>query len=214
MRGRPGGISSCSHRIRPLQTYFGVPLFKPARTGLVLTPERRRLAEVSKGAFASLGQVGSRLSDFSVSGTISLAAPPLFAAGWLMPRIADFNRDHPDISFRFLNLMDNRPELIREADVIILWVKYLPGGVEGQRLFSISLSLAASPALMIEAAANGYGIALGSFPLNRDLVEAGRLIKPFDLDLDMMTRNLFLIPLGVQFTHPRAPGQSIEAVAF
>ena len=45
------------------------------------------------------------------------------------------------------------------------------------------LQLAAA-ALMIEAVSNGYGVALGSFPLNDDLVREGNLVKPFDLVFD------------------------------
>ncbi len=228
--------STISHEVKALETYFGLQLFKRARTGLVLTPEGRRLAEVTRGAFSTLGQVGNGLSDFSVSGTITLATPPLFAVGWLIPRIAAFNQDHPDIGFRFINLTENRPELLKESDVTILWEKSLPEGAEGQKLFSISLSPVISPslkvlgqpnppieslltyrllheanltgwrnwmelagmslpeaesawifddpALMIESAAKGFGVALGAFPLNYDLVAEGKLVKPFDLDLE------------------------------
>lgn len=36
--------------------------------------------------------------------------------------------------------------------------------------------------------------------------------QKFDVYLDVMTRYLFLIPFGVQFTHPRTSGQAVEAV--
>lgn len=35
----------------------------------------------------------------------------------------------------------------------------------------------------------------------------------FYADVDVITWNLLLIAFGVQFTHPRASGQSIETVA-
>ncbi|MCI5109689.1 MAG: LysR substrate-binding domain-containing protein [Marivita sp.] len=251
--------STISHEVKALEEYFGLLLFKRARSGLSLTAEGRRLAEVAQTAFSSLGQVGSGLAEFSISGTITVAAPPIFALGWLMPRIAAFSRDHPDIAFRFVNLTEKRPELLKESDITILWEKSLPNGVDGQKLFEVSLSPVANPAtvglrrsspppenllshrllhesdlsgwrgwfdlagldfpeskaswvfddpaLMIDAAAKGYGIALGSFPLNDDLVAEGKLIKPFDLDLDT-GRSYYLATSG-----PATPRRAVRLFA-
>jgi len=228
--------STISHEVKALETYFGLQLFKRARSGLSLTAEGRRLAEVTQGAFDVLGKVGGGLAEFAVSGTIIIAAPPLFCLGWLLPRLVEFNRHHPEIGFRFINMTEHRPELLKETDVVILWEKSLPEGMDGKRLFSISLSPVASPlatslrnhkppvenllqhkllheadltgwrdwfaltetkapetecawifddpALMIEAVTKGHGVALGSFPLNEDLVAEGKLVKPFDINLD------------------------------
>jgi len=45
---------------------------------------------------------------------------------------------------------------------------------------------------VIQAAIDGQGVALGSFPFIRDEIDAGRLVKPFDLDL-VPTRSYFML---------------------
>lgn len=226
--------SAISHEVKALETYYGTALFRRAKSGLVLTREGKRLFGVAGEAFAELARLGAGLTDPETSGTVSLAAPPLFFASWLMPHINAFTERHPAVNFRLINATEDRPELVREVDLVVLFANEVPEGMDGVKLLSIRQSPVASPALvatrrpaktaeslgeyrilhefdttpwemwcgaagiegfqpsnqwlfddpalMIEASIRGYGIGMGAFPLNDNLIAEGKLVRLFKED--------------------------------
>ena len=138
--------SAISHEVKALETYYGTALFRRAKSGLVLTREGNRLFAVAGDAFAELAELGVGLTDPDASGKVSLAAPPLFFASWLMPHINAFTGRHPAVDFRLINATEDRPELAREVDMVVIFASAVPPGMDGLKLLTIRQSPVASPA--------------------------------------------------------------------
>lgn len=91
--------STVGRRIDAAESALGAKLFARTTTGLVLTPEGRRLLE-------SLQRVEDAVSAFErvasaersdLRGTVKVTAPESFGIAWLAPRLATFARQHPGL---------------------------------------------------------------------------------------------------------------------
>lgn len=140
--------SAVSHEVKALETYFGTALFRRTRSGLILTRRGQQVFGVAKGAFAGLSGLVSETEDRDLSGTITISAPPLFCAHWLLPRIERFTSANQGIEIRLINATEDRPELSREVDIAVHWGAEIPDGFEGVKLMSVNQTPVASPALL------------------------------------------------------------------
>ena len=64
---------------------------------LALTPEGKRLAEALEGGFGQIAATLAALTGADEAAPLRITTTPSFAAGWLMPRLADFRAHHPSI---------------------------------------------------------------------------------------------------------------------
>lgn len=140
--------SAISHEVKALETYFGTALFRRTRAGLRLTKRGTEVFAAAEGAFADLSGLAMANDGKGLKGTVSIAAPPLFCAHWLLPKLDRFASAYPDINFRILNVTEDRPELLREVDIAVVWGDQIPHGHEGVRLVSVMLTPVVSPLLM------------------------------------------------------------------
>ena len=101
-------------QIAGLEGFLGVKLFRRSRRGVVLTEAGqayhrqigRRLEEMERDTLDLMARQGR-------GGTLELAVVPTFGTRWLMPRLPDFARRHPDIT---LNLASrSRPFLFDDS---------------------------------------------------------------------------------------------------
>lgn len=88
--------SAISHQMKALERELGVALFRRKSRGVELTEPGRLLAAALQDAFQRIAQGvddvrGRRQRALTVS------VLPAFATHWLIPRLADFERRHPDI---------------------------------------------------------------------------------------------------------------------
>ncbi|MCW3783445.1 LysR substrate-binding domain-containing protein [Defluviimonas salinarum] len=143
--------SAVSHEVKALETYFGTALFRRTRSGLVLTRHGQRVFAVAQSAFADLSGLGWESEGRDVAGTVTIAAPPLFCAHWLLPRLDRVAWANPDVAFRILNVTVDRPELLREVDIAVVWGERMPTGCDGVTLMSATQMPVASPALIAGA---------------------------------------------------------------
>ncbi|MDQ2138511.1 LysR substrate-binding domain-containing protein [Alcaligenaceae bacterium A4P071] len=93
----PGAVSQT---IRQLETQLSVPLFVRLPRGLALTDAGRRLHAVVSAHLAGLSEAVARIS--ATPNTLRVTCSPSFAMMWLMPRMARFHRDHPDIEIKLV----------------------------------------------------------------------------------------------------------------
>ncbi len=140
--------SAISHEVKALETFFGTSLFRRTRAGLQLTARGMQVFAVAESAFADLSRLATINCAKDLKGTVSIAAPPLFGANWLLPKLDQFASAYPDINFRILNVTEDRPELVREVDIAVIGGSQIPRGHEGMRLVSVMLTPVASPTLM------------------------------------------------------------------
>ncbi|MDM0111665.1 LysR substrate-binding domain-containing protein [Variovorax sp. J22R133] len=90
--------SAVSRQIGALESFLGVALFRRTRHGVALTASGSayarqialRLQAVERDTLDAMAHQGT-------GGSIALAAVPTFATRWLIPRLPDFARQHPDV---------------------------------------------------------------------------------------------------------------------
>ncbi|MBB97150.1 MAG: LysR family transcriptional regulator [Rhodobacteraceae bacterium] len=87
-----------SRQLQALEAQLGLVLARRENRRLVLTPEARAYAADIRVALARVAEATMRLQSAPLSGTLSLAILPAFGMRWLMPRLPDFARRHPDIT--------------------------------------------------------------------------------------------------------------------
>ena len=92
----PGAIS---RQVRQLEQYLGVPLFGGSKARPTLTSAAHVLQPVLTNAFAHIADAVREVSDPS-RGPLDVACFSTFTVKWLIPRLFDFQAQHPGIEVR------------------------------------------------------------------------------------------------------------------
>ncbi|WP_170336162.1 LysR substrate-binding domain-containing protein [Ruegeria arenilitoris] len=103
-----------SASIKQLETSLGVVLFRRSHRRITLTNAGTRLfADVTR-AFEMLSHSAASIRQFASNDHVTLSASSAFNNYWLVPRIASFQQNHPDIDLR-LQSSDREPDLTVET---------------------------------------------------------------------------------------------------
>ena len=99
------GVSqpAVSQQLRQLEAFLERPLLRRVAGGLVLTPDGELYAARLQRAFADLhAATDALLRAGSEPRVLTLSLLATFAQRWLIPRLAGFQRAHPDLEVRLL----------------------------------------------------------------------------------------------------------------
>lgn len=95
--------SAVSKQIQELEKWVGVDLFERSRKRLTLTPAGERY---EKAVRALLSQLESATLELITStdggGALHLSTLPTFGASWLIPRLPQFQLQHPQVTLHFV----------------------------------------------------------------------------------------------------------------
>jgi DNA-binding transcriptional LysR family regulator len=138
--------SAVSRQVKALEDDLGVELFKRRHRALLLTEQGQLLFRAVADALRRIGEAAAQLRAphpaLTVSTTIS------FASLWLIPRLADFRRAHPEIDIR-VDANNRLADLARES--IDVAIRYAPPSLapsDALRMFGEEVMPVASPALL------------------------------------------------------------------
>uniref|UniRef100_UPI003B526702 LysR family transcriptional regulator n=1 Tax=Roseovarius indicus TaxID=540747 RepID=UPI003B526702 len=87
-----------SRQLQALEEQLGVPLVIRQGRRVVLTPEAAHYASDIRGALQKITQASLRLTVNPTGGSLDLAILPTFGMRWLVPRLSDFARRHPEVT--------------------------------------------------------------------------------------------------------------------
>jgi len=90
------GQSAVSHAIARLERTLGTRLFERRSTGVVPTAAGRRLAAELDAGFDRIDRAVEAARD-ARQHSVTLSVSTSLAALWLLPRLAEFKREHPDV---------------------------------------------------------------------------------------------------------------------
>lgn len=154
----PGAVS---HQVKVLEDFLGVALFRRLTRALELTSEANTLLPRVREAMAILAEAVAKARARQGVYTLTVIAPPNFAARWLVPRLARFTALHPSLELHVASrpaMIDGRegagaPEPVRDAreDAPIVMVRFGDGrypGAHVDRLFSAVYVPVCSPKLL------------------------------------------------------------------
>ena len=138
-----------SKQIAQLEALLHQQLFHRSPRGLSLTPAGKMyLAEVRH--ILNQVDVSARyvMGYGQAEETLSIAVQPTFGACWLIPRLGDFMRAHPDI--QVVTRSDARPFDLAQAriDISLFYGNGVLPGADCHRLFDAPVAVVCSPAYL------------------------------------------------------------------
>lgn len=136
-----------SHQVSRLEDLLGTVLFLRTSQGLVPTDEGKLLFPVLGRGFDAMARVLDQLGGRRDIEVLNIGVNTTFALGWLMPRIALFRKEHPEIDLR-ISTNNNRVEILREG--LDMAIRFGNGGWTGHEaipLVEAPLAPLCAPAL-------------------------------------------------------------------
>lgn len=142
--------SSISRQIATMERQLGKPLFTRRTRALALTPAGARLQAAVTQALSGIDRCVDAIRGVGQPPRVSLSTYASFASLWLVPRLAAFQRTHPQIEIR-IDASDRLVDLEAEGiDVAIRHCKpaQLAGATGATLLCEESVTPALSPHLL------------------------------------------------------------------
>lgn len=128
--------SAISHQIKSLEEWLERPLFLREPRQVTLTADGKALLKTVSAAFARIAEASDRLRGAKAT-TLRISALPLFTNAWLIPRLGEFERRHPDISLE-IETTNRVVDLQREkVDIAIRNLREMPQGLAATKLFDV-----------------------------------------------------------------------------
>jgi LysR family transcriptional regulator, glycine cleavage system transcriptional activator len=125
--------SAISHQIRALEDSLGEALFIRAGRNLSLTEAGEQFLEAVAPALARIERAAGRLRGSSDE-RLRLAVPSSLAVCWLIPRLPQFQRQHPEIDLD-LEMLSDMPHMSDRIADCFLTVRYRQRGYQSRRLY-------------------------------------------------------------------------------
>jgi DNA-binding transcriptional LysR family regulator len=137
--------SAVSHGIQTLEGWLGAELFRRGSRSLALTPEGEIYAPLVGRALNTLSEATERLPGRRATGSLSVSSAPTFARRWLLPRLAGFTEQFPDIRITIDTSM--QPVSLDGVDVAIRMTNAEKPNNNWARLIEETLVPVCSPSL-------------------------------------------------------------------
>jgi LysR family glycine cleavage system transcriptional activator len=90
--------SAVSRQLQTLEQQLGAELIFREKKRMNLTPEAQKYAEDLRQALDQIARASLRVQTRAVGGQLNLGILPTFGMRWLVPRLADFAKRHPDVT--------------------------------------------------------------------------------------------------------------------
>lgn len=142
--------STVLRRLASLEAALGATLFDRLPGGYALTSSGNELAESLQGVAEQIESAQRQLmgGDRAIKGVVRLTTTDTLAQGLLMPVLAAFQREHPQVQLQLV--VDNSFSSLtqREADVAVRGTNKPPDNLVGRRVGTIRTGLYASRAYL------------------------------------------------------------------
>lgn len=164
------GVTSgaVSQQIRQLEERLGVTLFVRGHQQMSLSEDGARVYPTLLSAFDQIESALRTLDANKQRKTVTISTVPSFAASWLVPRLGDFTRLHPDIEVR----VEASPTLVDlRRDRVDIAIRHGLGrypGLNAEHLMAPVLLPVASPELIASQTAIHEPADCLSWPLLQD----------------------------------------------
>lgn len=109
-----------SRQLRLLQDHAGTALFEKEGTGLRLNEHGLALHGIAQRVFDDLEAGYARVLRQARNPGLHVACSATFAMRWLVPNLARFYREYPDVRIR-LSMTSARQMRTEDADIVIAW---------------------------------------------------------------------------------------------
>lgn len=129
--------SAVSRQIKDLEEFVGRPLFRRSRGELSLTAEGRRYVEQIEALLNQIEEATLGLSTSTdTNAHVTVSSQATLAVKWLLPRLADFGKQHPDIIIDVETHVGQIDMKRVRADMLIIFREHAEPGWTLDRLAS------------------------------------------------------------------------------
>ncbi len=90
--------SAVSRQLQTLEEQLGIALIHRQGRGMVLTPVAKEYATTIRRALQQIAQASLKVTINPSGGSLDLAILPTFGIRWLVPRLSEFARLHPEVT--------------------------------------------------------------------------------------------------------------------
>lgn len=161
--------SAVSRQIQALEEEVGVGLFLRHTRAVELTGAGAQLLMAVSQSLPRIDGAVRQIRQSAGRRAVALTTFASFASMWLIPRLEQFQRDHPDIDIR-IDATDNKLDLeVADVDLALRYGPMATMPAQAIRLFGEQLTPVASPWLLKTAPAIAKPAHLAQFAL----IEAG-----------------------------------------
>ena len=137
--------AALSHQVKALEERLGAALFHRLPRGLALTDEGQALLPVLAESFDKIALLLDRFEPDGGREVVTVGAVGSFALEWLLPRLPDFERAHPEVEVR-LSTNNNRVDIAEEGlDFAIRFGDGAWHGTDADKLFEAPLTPLCAP---------------------------------------------------------------------
>ena len=136
--------SAVSKQLLTLEGLLGEKVFIRSRAGLVPTAIGRIYIDQARVAIKAMEDAAFAAARLQADPhVLRLKVLPILGDRWLLPRLADFNRIHPQIEVQYTTLNSDRPD--EQPDGAFLFARQPAPGTQSWRLFGQDVRLVCSP---------------------------------------------------------------------
>jgi LysR family glycine cleavage system transcriptional activator len=144
----PGAVSQ---QVRALEQRMGEDLFHRTRRSVSLTSTARLMLPDVQSALQLLMRATDEKSAVPAGRTLTISVAPSFGSKWLLPRMPQFSRCHPQIDLRISATASLAEFGADGPDLAIRFGRGGYAGLQSERLFSESLTPMCSSRLLMGA---------------------------------------------------------------
>ncbi len=137
--------SAVSRQVQQLESHFGMPLLARTSRSLRLTAEGEQVLASARNILAQLKTLEDRISPYKRPFRIRLHVS--LAVRWLLPRLSDFYRLHPDTSLAIETVATEVVEPASDSDAYIQYLPQPPNDSACLTLFEEQLVPVCAPGL-------------------------------------------------------------------
>lgn len=112
--------AAVSQNVKSLEIQLDAMLFERKGTQLVLTQAAKEYLPVVSNVFQTLSVATQHLFAHQKPSQLNLHVAHSFCSQWLMPRLADFHRQHPEVRLKISTTANIMPNTSSVADVEII----------------------------------------------------------------------------------------------
>lgn len=140
--------SAISHQIKSLETFLGMNLFRRDKRKVLLTAPGEKYLVAVQLALDEIDSATRRLMASPNAGAVNIAVAPAFLTRWLVPRLGDFQRQHPDVELRLSTLSGEVDFEHSDTDMAIYFGDGRWKGVEAHFMRTTAVMPVCSPKLL------------------------------------------------------------------
>lgn len=140
--------AAISQQLRALEAHLGVALLDRSGRALALTAEGAHLARALALGFGAIHTAVQELTTSQAARPLHVTCTPSFAAHWLVPRLPDFQAQHPEISLVLDPSGGVVPLTVGGVDLALRYGDGQWSGLESEQLLAAPMVVVAAPALL------------------------------------------------------------------